>query len=72
MVETKTKVLLILAGVTPIGSFFVGLLAQTLGGPVACAVGGSAGLLAVLLLTLRWKRAQAPIFPSRTASLPRR
>ena len=50
-------------GVTPIGSFFVGLLAQTLGVPVACAVGGSAGLLAVLLLTLRWRRAQAPNLP---------
>jgi MFS-type transporter involved in bile tolerance (Atg22 family) len=44
------------AGVTPIGSFLIGTISETLGVPAACAVGGGLGLLAVLALTIRWTR----------------
>lgn len=46
----------VFAGVTPIGSFLVGSVAQTLGVPAAFAVGGGSGLLAVLMLLGWWKR----------------
>ncbi len=49
----------VFAGVTPIGSFLVGSIAQAFGVPAAFAVGGGLGLLCVLALTLRWTRGPA-------------
>jgi MFS family permease len=49
----------VFAGVTPIGSFFVGSIAQVFGVPAAFAAGGGLGLLCVLALTLRWTRGPA-------------
>jgi MFS family permease len=46
----------VFVGVTPIGSFFVGSVAEWLGTPVAYAAGGGLGLLSVLALTLLWWR----------------
>ncbi len=43
-------------GVTPVGSFFMGWLAETFGVPAACAVGGGLGLVSVLALMARWRR----------------
>lgn len=51
---------LVFAGVTPIGSFLVGSIAETLGVPAACAAGGGTGLLIVLALTLSWRRRHSP------------
>ena len=42
----------VFVGVTPIGSFFVGTVAEWFGAPAAYAAGGGAGLVAVLTLTL--------------------
>ena len=44
----------VFAGVTPIGSFFVGTLAEWFGVSVAYAVGGGMGLVCVLALGLIW------------------
>lgn len=49
----------VFAGVTPIGSFFVGAVSETLGVPAACALGGGLGLLFVAALTLRWRGSDA-------------
>ena len=46
----------VFVGVTPIGSFFVGSVAEWLGTPIAYAAGGGLGLLSVLALTLLWWR----------------
>ncbi len=46
----------VFVGVTPIGSFFVGALAEWFGTPMAYAAGGGLGLLSVLALTLLWWR----------------
>ncbi len=43
------------AGVTPIGSFLIGSIAEAFGVPIACAVGGGLGLVSVLTLIGRWK-----------------
>ncbi len=51
---------LVFAGVTPIGSFLIGSISETLGVPAACAAGGGLGLLAVLALTIRWRRPSIP------------
>jgi hypothetical protein len=40
------------AGMTPLGSLLVGALAERLGVQAACALGGSAGLVAVATLAL--------------------
>lgn len=50
----------VFAGVTPIGSFLIGSISETLGVPAACAVGGGLGLLSVLALTIRWRRPSVP------------
>ena len=47
---------LVFAGVTPIGSLLIGLIAEALGVSAACAVGGGLGLVCVLALSARWKR----------------
>ena len=44
----------VFAGVTPIGSIFVGTVAEWFGVSVAYAVGGGLGLLSVLTLGLAW------------------
>ncbi len=49
----------VFVGVTPIGSFFVGSVAEWFGVSAAYAVGGGLGLLAVLVLTLLWARGKA-------------
>lgn len=46
----------VFVGVTPIGSFFVGSIAEVFGMWVAFAAGGGLGLLCVLTLTFRWMR----------------
>jgi MFS family permease len=46
----------VFVGVTPIGSFFVGSIAEVFGVWVAFAAGGGLGLLCVLALTFRWMR----------------
>ena len=46
----------VFVGVTPIGSFFVGSVAEWFGTPIAYAAGGGLGLLSVLALTLLWWR----------------
>jgi MFS family permease len=46
----------VFVGVTPIGSFFVGSVAEWFGTPIAYAAGGGLGLLSVLMLTLLWWR----------------
>ena len=45
----------VFAGITPFGSLVIGLIAEKLGTPAACAVGGSAGMLSVALLTVLWR-----------------
>lgn len=46
----------VFVGVTPVGSFFVGSVAEWFGTPIAYAAGGGLGLLSVLALTLLWWR----------------
>ena len=46
----------VFVGVTPIGSFFVGSIAEVFGVSVAFAAGGGLGLLCVLALTFWWMR----------------
>jgi predicted MFS family arabinose efflux permease len=45
----------VFAGVTPFGAFVIGWIAEGLGTPAACAVGGIGGLVSVVLLTLVWR-----------------
>jgi hypothetical protein len=42
----------VFAGVTPIGSFFIGSVAELLGAPAAFPVGGGLGLACILALSL--------------------
>ena len=49
----------VFVGVTPIGSFLVGSIAEFVGVPAAFAAGGGLGLLCVLGLTLWWTRSPA-------------
>jgi MFS family permease len=49
----------VFAGVTPIGSLLVGLVAEVLGVSVAFAGGGGLGLAAVLALAFWWRRGSA-------------
>jgi predicted MFS family arabinose efflux permease len=46
---------LVFAGVTPLGSLLVGTVAETLGTPAACAIGGTGGVLSVAVLTWLWR-----------------
>lgn len=46
----------VFAGVTPIGSLFVGSMAQVFGVSAAFAAGGGLGLLCILALTFWWRR----------------
>ena len=47
---------LVFVGVSPFGAFMIGSLAETFGIAVACAVGGSAGVVAVAVLAATWRR----------------
>lgn len=47
---------LVFVGVTPLGAFLMGSLAETVGIAVACAVGGGAGLTSVLVFAWTWHR----------------
>ena len=49
---------LVFAGVTPIGAFLMGSIAEAFGVPTACAVGGGLALVCVLALAGRLSRAQ--------------
>jgi len=51
---------LVFVGVTPIGSFLVGSISETLGVPAACGVSGGLGLMFVLALTVWWRRRAVP------------
>ncbi|MBM3221553.1 MAG: MFS transporter [Candidatus Rokubacteria bacterium] len=46
----------VFVGVNPFGAFLVGSLAETFGIKTACALGGSAGLIAVAMLAGVWRR----------------
>jgi predicted MFS family arabinose efflux permease len=48
----------VFAGVSPLGAFFVGGIAEAFGVPAALAAGGGLGLACVLALGLRWMRRQ--------------
>jgi MFS family permease len=47
---------LVFAGMTPIGALIVGTVAEHWGVSRACAVGGGAGLLLILALSVAWRR----------------
>jgi hypothetical protein len=46
----------VFVGVTPLGSFFVGTVAEWFGASAAYAAGGGLGLLCVAVLTVLWAR----------------
>jgi nitrate reductase gamma subunit len=46
----------VFVGVTPLGSLFVGTVAEWFGASAAYAAGGGLGLLCVLALTALWAR----------------
>lgn len=55
---------LVFAGMTPIGALIMGTVAEHWGVSRACAVGGAAGLLLILALTVAWRhRHPAPATP---------
>jgi hypothetical protein len=49
----------VFAGVTPFGALAVGWVAEALGTPAACALGGAGGLVSVGLLTILWRSQRA-------------
>ena len=64
---------LVFAGMTPIGALIMGTVAEHWGVSRACAVGGAAGLLLILALTVAWRRrhpASAGPSPSSTPAAP--
>ena len=66
---------LVFAGMTPIGALIMGTVAEHWGVSRACAVGGAAGLLLILALTVAWRRrhpAPATPPPSSTPAAPDR
>ena len=63
---------LVFAGMTPIGALIMGTVAEHWGVSRACAVGGAAGLMLILALSVAWRRrhpAPAPP-PSSTPATP--
>jgi len=46
---------LVFAGATPLGSLAVGSIAERLGTPAACALGGAGGVVSVAILTVLWR-----------------
>ena len=57
---------LVFAGMTPIGALIMGTVAEHWGVSRACAVGGGAGLVLILALTIGWRRRH----PASTGPLP--
>ncbi len=49
---------MVFAGVTPVGAFLIGSIAEGAGVPAACGAAGGLALIAVLLQVARWRRAQ--------------
>jgi predicted MFS family arabinose efflux permease len=49
---------MVFAGVSPVGAFLIGGVAETAGVPTACAAGGGLALVAVLIQVVRWRRAR--------------
>jgi predicted MFS family arabinose efflux permease len=49
--------MMVFAGITPVGAFLIGSVAEAAGVPAACAVGGGLALIAVLIQLVRWRRA---------------
>ena len=49
----------VFAGVSPFGALTVGYVAEQLGTPAACALGGLGGLLSVAILTMLWRSKNA-------------
>jgi MFS family permease len=49
--------MMVFAGVTPVGAFLIGSVAEAAGVPAACATGGGFALIAVLIQLVRWRRA---------------
>jgi MFS family permease len=45
----------VFAGVTPFGALTIGYVAEALGTPAACLVGGAGGLVSVATLTVLWR-----------------
>ena len=60
---------LVFAGMTPIGALIMGTVAEHWGVSRACAVGGSAGLVLILALTIGWRR-RHPASPGPLPSAP--
>jgi predicted MFS family arabinose efflux permease len=50
--------MMVFAGATPLGASLIGLVAEGVGVPAACLVGGGLALLGVLLQLARWQRAK--------------
>ena len=50
--------MMVFAGATPVGASLIGLIAEGVGVPAACLVGGGLALLGVLLQLTRWRRAK--------------
>jgi MFS family permease len=50
--------MMVFAGVTPVGAFLIGSVAEAAGVPAACAAGGGLALIAVLIQAARWRRAK--------------
>jgi len=50
---------MVFAGVSPFGAFLIGSIAEGLGVPAACGVGGGLALVMVLVLVATWRRAAA-------------
>ncbi len=48
--------MMVFAGVTPVGAFLIGSVAEAAGVPAACAAGGGLALIAVLIQATRWLR----------------
>ena len=64
---------LVFAGMTPIGALIMGTVAEHWGVSRACAVGGGAGLVLILALTIGWRRrhpASAGSVPSAPPAAP--
>jgi predicted MFS family arabinose efflux permease len=50
--------MMVFAGATPVGASLIGSVAEGVGVPAACIVGGGLALLGVLVQLARWRRAK--------------
>ena len=51
--------MMVFAGVTPVGAFLIGSVAEAAGVPAACAAGGGLALVAILLQLTYGRRARS-------------